>query len=991
MRRAGLLVCAGVLAVFGITASGAVAAPGFQGEHSERGDLDAREGRAAPTARQRAEAAGLRVTWNRFGTPQSLAPAEGFLARGLARDEVTAARQWIERNRDVLGIGAAAARDLELVSAAPVGDGRAVMLRQRFDGLPAGRDGLIVVAVRDGSVAHVSSTLTSDRALSGAQRQQADDAVRAAARNAGMSLGGLANERRERGWTVLDATGLTRPAQARLVALPTPEDGVRRAWETSLVDNGVAPQGFASLVDAETGEVLLRENLVDHLAPDNPAWSVFPNTPPMDYSSTDTRVRWCWTAASGCALAVGNTGSPVPWDVDARTNGPTRTTEGNNAFAVHNWNSNNPFTVGTERATERPDREYTYTWTNQWREARCNPSVFATPQRNDIDAARANLFAMHNRMHDWAYHLGFTEQTWNLQSFNFNRGGLENDPERGNAQAGGVTGGPPEFAARDNANQITPADGQAPITNMYLWQPIPGGFYAPCVDGDYDMSVIGHEYTHAISNRMAGGPNANLSGAQAGAMGESWSDLSAVEYLQENGFAPVANENPYAVGPYVTGDPIAGIRNYGMNASPLNYSDVGYDFVCNLATCPLLTQVHADGEIWSATNYDIRQAFLARYGAGNAALQVSCARGERPASECPGNRRWVQLVFDAWLLMATGQVSMVDARNALLAADQMRFNGIDADILWNAFAHRGLGQQASSNGVDDTDPVPSFDSPFADEATVRFRPTGQAGGRPAQLFVGDYEARVTPIADTDPGTPLDDTFTLAAGTYDLVARANGFGAERLTLTVRAGQLRDLRVNMDRNLASGANGATATGDGINLDKLIDDTEATNWASIGSPVAGKQVTVRLDPSRRVHEFERVQVSAMLRTRIPNDAGGDTQGQNRFTALRQFELLACEARGSVDCTQAAQFAPVLTSAADAFPSGVPRPRAPELIMRSFDVPPTRATHVRLRVLTNQCTGTPAYQGDQDDDPLNVTDCDEGSTADDTVRAAELQVFAR
>jgi extracellular elastinolytic metalloproteinase len=51
--------------------------------------------------------------------------------------------------------------------------------------------------------------------------------------------------------------------------------------------------------------------------------------------------------------------------------------------------------------------------------------------------------------------------------------------------------------------------------------------------------------------------------------------------------------------------------------------------------------------------------------------------------------------------------------------------------------------------------------------------------------------------------------------------------------------------------------------------------------------------------------------------------------------------------------------------------------------------ATHVRLRVLTNQCTGTPAYQGDQDDDPLNVTDCDDGSTQDENVRAAELQVF--
>ncbi len=46
---------------------------------------------------------------------------------------------------------------------------------------------------------------------------------------------------------------------------------------------------------------------------------------------------------------------------------------------------------------------------------------------------------------------------------------------------------------------------------------------------------------------------------------------------------------------------------------------------------------------------------------------------------------------------------------------------------------------------------------------------------------------------------------------------------------------------------------------------------------------------------------------------------------------------------------------------------------------------------MLTNQCTGTPAYQGDQDDDPRNVTDCDEGSTQDDNVRAAELQVFTR
>jgi hypothetical protein len=634
--------------------------------------------------------------------------------------------------------------------------------------------------------------------------------------------------------------------------------------------------------------------------------------------------------------------------------------------------------VGQELATLRPARDYAYPWTNQWLEDKCAPTAFDSPQRNDIDAARANLFAMHNRMHDWSYHLGFTEATWNMQDNNFGIAPKQGDPEQGNAQAGGVSGGPPAFAARDNANQITPRDGRPPITNMYLWQSIAGAFYAPCVDGDFDMTVIGHEYTHAITNRMIAGPNDGLSSPQG--MSESWSDLMAMEYLNEHGYAP-AGQQAYTIGQYVTSDPVAGIRNYNMSASPLNYSSVDYDFVG--------LQVHASGEVWSATNFDIRSAMIAKYGAGTPALQKSCANGATPVTSCPGNRRWAQLVFDSFLLMAQSQESQVDARDALLAADQIRFGGADLDLLWNAFARRGLGDGAVSNGAGDPNPTPSFASPFATEATATFAPVDEAG-QPvagAQLFVGRYQARAVPVADTSAATALPNTVALTPGTYELLARAPGRGLVRVgPITVAAGQALNLAVTMPTNVASAAAGATAAGDGVNLARLIDDDEATNWASLGAPVAGRGVVVDLAGDR--HRVTRVQVSAMLRPPIPGDP--DPDAQNRFSALRQFRVLACNAVGQVDCTDAADFTVAYTSPANAFPSIAPRPRAPELIVRSFDIPDVNATHLRFEVVTNQCTGGPDYAGEQDNDPRAGTDCTTNSPQANIVRAAEFEAFA-
>jgi hypothetical protein len=517
------------------------------------------------------------------------------------------------------------------------------------------------------------------------------------------------------------------------------------------------------------------------------------------------------------------------------------------------------------------------------------------------------------------------------------------------------------------------------------------------------MAVIGHEYGHMIENRMIGKGN-RRSGFHAGAMGESFADFDAMEHLNEYGFVPVGGEDPWAVGAYVTGNPIRAIRNYSMRfpssgqfpqpgaygrVNPLNFSDIGYDL-----TGP---QVHADGEIWSATNFDVRELFLARY-AGGASDQRACADGERPVGSCPGNRRWIQLVYDAMLLMPTAP-TMLDARDAYLAADVMRFGGANQDLLWLAFARRGFGQNAFVSGAGDDEPKPDFESPRHPEATVVFdtQVIGEDGGAPsADIFVGHYEARVSPIADTDPATTaappgannLDDVarFVVPEDAYEFVARAKGYGHVRFRLDdLTPGETRRVTIKLRANLASKHRGAVASGDGVRLGDTIDDAEGTNWESDGVAVAGRKVTV--DLTGGVQTFNRVKVSAALQP-----------AQNRFTALRAFELYACTegksgANPTCDGSKAAGFTRIFRSGADAFPGDNPRPVQPVLILRSFDVPRTAATHLQIRVVTNQCTGQASFQGEQDNDPQNRTDCRVGSgplpPRDKTVRISELEVF--
>ena len=736
----------------------------------------------------------------------------------------------------------------------------------------------------------------------------------------------------------------------------------------------------------------------------NPKWRYFTANPSLGSLGNgsvpgNTNVG-CWTPAPGCDVPTGalrSVSAPGPWDTIAVGGTSTQTTAGNNANTHEAWAS--PLTPGgLFQAPVSVIREYTQAFTDAWDNAKCAPSALV-PGGNDINASVTNLFVSHNRMHDYSYYLGFTEANYNMQVDNIGRGGTGGDPEIGNAQAGALTGGNPSYLGRDNANQISLQDGVPGITNQYLFQPIAGAFHSPCADGGLDMSIVGHEYTHAISNRMIGGPDEGITSEQGGAMGESWGDLVGAEYMFSHGYS--TGTSPWVVGPYATGNKVAGIRDYPIDKNPLNYGSYGFDSTGD--------EVHADGEIWNGTQWEVRQALVKKYDKSfkyaDSALQLKCAQASTdgtsspyPAQACPGNRRWVQLMFDAFLLQQ-GATSMLDARDAMIAADQMRFNGANATVLWQAFARRGMGKKASTPSADSGDTVPSFASARGKNVRVKF--TGKGKGR---IYVGPYEARATPVADLAKKTKLKNKAVFTPGRYRMTYVSPKTGFKRFTLKVTGkkdakGKFRLVKkIRTSKNFAASASGAkvlAATAGSRNPDFLIDGTEATNWGGVTEgdvDTTHPSVTVDLAGKRKV-KINRIQVSAMLNPApaepevVPLAA--DPDSGSRFTALRQFALEVCKK----NCTSpSAKWKRVYVSRADAFPGIGPRPVAPNLTLRSFKLrKAVKASAVRLVTLENQCTGGPAYAGEQDEDPTAVSDCKAGSDRGTIVHAAELQVFGK
>ena len=91
-------------------------------------------------------------------------------------------------------------------------------------------------------------------------------------------------------------------------------------------------------------------------------------------------------------------------------------------------------------------------------------------------------------------------------------------------------------------------------------------------------------------------------------------------------------------------------------------------------------------------------------------LGLRTAGGDAQVVEEEGAERADRLVLES-MRYAPCQPSFLDARDALLLADNALFEGANHCAIWSVCAGRGLGASATTTGADDQVPEPGFDLP----------------------------------------------------------------------------------------------------------------------------------------------------------------------------------------------------------------------------------------------------------------------------------------
>ncbi len=422
--------------------------------------------------------------------------------------------------------------------------------------------------------------------------------------------------------TVIEAGPFAEPIKANLLWFPL-DNNLRLTWEVVITLPRHEGQ-YRTLVDAEAGEILYCRQLMKTALARGNVYRVDGGQPRQ---MTDF------------PLPLQTYDLPVPNDLPS-------------GFPDH-WVAANQ-SVGNSVNAHLDD--FGVTIEGQMRDG---VLTFDPADPTGDDQKVLNIFYYNCFMHDFFYLLGFREADGNFQQNNFERGGAPTDPVDARSFSGAVFG---------TASMATPIDGTNPVMRMGL---------VTSTDRHtaFDSSVVFHEFTHGVTNRLVGGPmNARaLEALQSGGMGEGWSDYIACSI-----------NDTTVVGAWVVNRP-NGIRGFPYDSNfPDNFGDLGQG---------RYTEVHNIGEIWCATLLEMNR-------------QIGKVLG-------------VQLVVDA-LKLSPANPSLLDMRDAILLAldNKLAAGQLSGDEhpsarrgIWTAFAHFGMGPNARSNGASLSGIVADFNLP----------------------------------------------------------------------------------------------------------------------------------------------------------------------------------------------------------------------------------------------------------------------------------------
>ncbi len=246
--------------------------------------------------------------------------------------------------------------------------------------------------------------------------------------------------------------------------------------------------------------------------------------------------------------------------------------------------------------------------------------------------------------------------------------------------------------SQNSGNTIKNATAQGPVTLRMLRQLNTGR------DGTLDNQIVAHEWGHYISNRLIGDAN-GLNNTQGWGMGEGWGDFHAllITVREEDLTLPggASWRGVYPMSTWVTTRTAGNGLYYGIRRLPFSI-----DFTRNALTfkhvqngVPLPqgvptaygssgnnnAEVHATGEVWAVTLWEAYAALL----------------GDTPRLTFEEAQDRMKRYLVAGYKGTPNSPTFTEARDAILAA-ALGEDARDYQLMWQAFARRGMGLRAVS-------------------------------------------------------------------------------------------------------------------------------------------------------------------------------------------------------------------------------------------------------------------------------------------------------